>query len=99
MAVCRAKSEDLTVVGHTGDLFIDIYARNLTHIYFYRSAQRRRQGRSILLEQMLNLSGQGAQSGAEYSVYVKAARHYALAALQCKLDINYTGSNTVWRCN
>ena len=25
--------EDLTVIGHTGDLLADIYARNLTHIY------------------------------------------------------------------
>ena len=25
--------EDLTVIGHTGDLLVDIYARNLTHIY------------------------------------------------------------------
>ena len=25
--------EDLTIIGHTGDLLADIYARNLTHIY------------------------------------------------------------------
>ena len=25
--------EDLAVIGHTGDLLVDIYARNLTHIY------------------------------------------------------------------
>ena len=34
---------------------------------FYRSAQRRRRGCSIPPEWMLNLSGRGAQSGAEYS--------------------------------
>ena len=36
---------------------------------FYRSAQRRRQGCSIPPEWMLNLSGRGAQSGAEYSTF------------------------------
>ena len=34
---------------------------------FYRSAQLRRRGCSILPERLLNLSGHGAQSHAEYS--------------------------------
>lgn len=46
--------EDLAVIGHTGDLLVDIYARNLTHIYITvvlndggKGAQSRRNGCSI----------------------------------------------------
>ena len=62
------ESENLTVIGHTGDLLVDILHRKMRCIStFYRSAQRRRQACSIPPEWMLNLSGHAAQSRAEYS--------------------------------
>ena len=62
------ESENLTVIGHTGDLLVDIYtAKCDAYLHSYRSAQRRRQACSIPPEWMLNLSGRAAQSRAEYS--------------------------------
>ena len=66
--------EDLTVIGHTGDLLADIYADSTTHIYIYRGAQRQRRDCSIPPEWMLNSSSRGAQSQAEYSLAVRSVR-------------------------
>ena len=55
--------EDLAVIGHTGDLLVDIYARNLTHIYITvvlndggKGAQSRRNGCSICAVEVRNLA-------------------------------------------
>lgn len=46
--------EDLTVIGHTGDLLVDIYARNLTHIYILPQC-------STTAARVLNPAGMDAQ--------------------------------------
>ena len=46
--------EDLTVIGHTGDLLVDIYARNLTHIYILPQC-------STTAARVLNSAGMNAQ--------------------------------------
>ena len=46
--------EDLAVIGHTGDLLADIYARNLTHIYFLPQC-------STTAARVLNPAGMDAQ--------------------------------------
>ena len=46
--------EDLAVIGHTGDLLIDIYARNLTHIYISPQC-------STTAARVLNPAGMDAQ--------------------------------------
>ena len=45
--------EDLTVIGHTGDLLVDIYTAKY--------------GAYLHFTAVLNNGGEGAQSGAEYS--------------------------------
>ena len=46
--------EDLAVIGHTGDLLVDIYARNLTHIYILPQC-------STTAARVLNPAGMDAQ--------------------------------------
>ena len=46
--------EDLTIIGHTGDLLADIYARNLTHIYILPQC-------STTAARVLNSAGMDAQ--------------------------------------
>lgn len=46
--------EDLTVIGHAGDLLVDIYARNLTHIYILPQC-------SMTAARVLNPAGMDAQ--------------------------------------
>ena len=46
--------EDLAVIGHTGDLLADIYARNLTHIYILPQC-------STTAARVLNPAGMDAQ--------------------------------------
>lgn len=48
------ESEDLAVIGHTGDLLVDIYARNLTHIYILPQC-------STTAARVLNPAGMDAQ--------------------------------------
>lgn len=47
------ESENLTVIGHTGDLLVDIYTAKY--------------GAYLHFTAVLNNGGEGAQSGAEYS--------------------------------
>ena len=47
--------EDLTVIGHVGDLLEDIYVRSMTHIYILPLC-------SMLAAMLLNSAGKGAQS-------------------------------------
>ena len=76
------ESENLTVIGHTGDLLVDIYtAKCDAYLHSYRSAQRRRQACSIPPEWMLNLSGRAAQSRAEYSK-LSSEMSYAIKCYQ-----------------
>ncbi len=60
--------EDLAVIGHIGDLLADIYAAKRRISTFYRNAQCKRRACSIPPEWVLNSSGRGAQSHAEYSL-------------------------------
>ena len=46
--------EDLAVIGHTGDRLVDIYARNLTHIYILPQC-------STTAARVLNPAGMDAQ--------------------------------------
>lgn len=47
--------EDLTVIGHAGDLLVDIYVRSMTHIYILSRC-------STPAAMLLNSAGKGAQS-------------------------------------
>lgn len=47
--------EDLTVIGHVGDLLVDIYVRSMTHIYILPRC-------STPAVMLLNSAGKGAQS-------------------------------------
>lgn len=47
--------EDLTVIGHVGDLLKDIFVRRMTHIYILPLC-------STLAAMLLNPAGKGAQS-------------------------------------
>lgn len=69
--------EDLTVIGHVGDLLVDIYAVNTTHIYILSPC-------STTAARLLTPAGMDAQSQrsrcaisrGEYSIFNLFSTHY-----------------------